>query len=49
MFVLFNLLIKSLSIKHAVKYMITAHIPNLLLKKLLFFTVYKNEWKERKF
>ena len=31
-------------------YMITPHIPKLLLKKFyFFFTKYKSEWKERKF
>ena len=36
--------------KHKRKYIITACIPKLLLKKLLFFfTVYENEWKEHKF
>ena len=31
-------------------HMITPHIPKLLEQNfLLFFTVYENEWKERKF
>ena len=36
--------------KHKEKYIITARIPKLLLKKFIFFfTLYKNEWKEHKF
>ena len=48
-YMIFVLLIKPLN--HTAKYMITLHIPKLLLKSFLlfFFTIYKNEWKERKF
>ena len=37
--------------KHKVKYIITACIPIVIIKKFLlyFFTVYKNERKEHKF
>ena len=37
--------------KHKVKYIITACIPIIIIKKFLlfFFTVYKNERKEHKF
>ena len=39
---------KPLIFNPTVKYMITLHIPKLSLKSiLLFFTVYKSEWKER--
>ena len=36
---------------HKAKYIITACIPIIITKFLLFFffTVYKNEWKEHKF
>ena len=42
-------LIKSISTKQ--KYIITARIPQLLLKKklLFFFTEYKNEWEQNIF
>ena len=37
--------------KHKAKYIITACIPIIIIKKFLlfFFTVYKNERKEHKF
>ena len=35
--------------KHKVKYIITACIPIIIIKRLFFTTIYKNEQKERKF
>ena len=37
--------------KHTAKYIITLSTPKIIIKKilLLFFTVFKNKWKEHKF